>query len=113
VSGPNWQLAEWYRAKGDCPRAVPLYMRTLELTEFAPARSSLIACLAWMGRYPEAKRYAFDGVGSDTYAALFRIWYRTVDSALKVNAPPGTVTFPTASNPNLFSDTPDTVRAER
>ncbi|MGD9524250.1 MAG: tetratricopeptide repeat protein [Gemmatimonadales bacterium] len=113
VSGPNWQLAEWYRARGDCGRAIPVYMRTLELTEFAPARSSLIACLAWVGRYAEAKRYAFDGVGSDTYAALFRIWYRTVDSALKVNAPAGTVVFPTARNANLFTDTPDTVRAER
>jgi hypothetical protein len=93
TSGPVWQLAEWYRLRGDCPRAVPLFARTLELTEFAPARASMIACLVGAGRYEESRELALEGIREGTFTPVFRSWVRTIDRAIREGAPPGTVAF--------------------
>ncbi len=93
TSGPVWQLAEWYRMRGDCARAVPLFARTLELSEFAPARSSLIACLVNDGRYVESRTLALEGIRAGVLTPIFRAWVRTIDDAIGTGAAPGTVRF--------------------
>ncbi len=112
VSGPMWQLAEWLRNLDQCEAAVPYYRRTVELSDFAPARASLVSCLVWLGRYQDAKAYALPATGTDGYSGIFRIWLRTADSALRVGAPPRTVRFPKGHD-YLFGTSNTATRAQR
>jgi hypothetical protein len=98
TSGSVWQLAEWYRQEGRCTDAVPLFRRTLELTEFGPARASLIGCLVQSGEYVEARAVALEGIRDATFTTIFRTWLRTVDEAIRSNSPPGSVRY----NPELL-----------
>lgn len=93
TSGPVWQLAEWYRLRGDCELAIPLYYRTIELTQFAPARASLISCLVDAGEYPAARTLALEGIREGAFTGIFRTWVRTIDVAIRTNAPAGTVRY--------------------
>jgi hypothetical protein len=112
VSGPMWQLAEWLRNLDRCEAAVPYYRRTVELSDFVPARASLVSCLVWLGDYRTAKAYALPATGTDGYNGIFRVWVRTADSALRVGAPPRTVRFP-AGHDHLFGSSATAVRARR
>jgi hypothetical protein len=92
--GANFWLGTWFRTGGNCPAAVPHYRRVLAIKEVEAARTSLVACLAWMGEYTEAKREALPGIGGEEFGPILRVWYRTVDAAAKQDAPPHTVVFP-------------------
>jgi len=85
-------LGDRYRAAGLCGPAVKEYHRSLLLESGAVStRSSLIACLLWLGEYQSAKRQIQIGiaVGKELEnLALFRI---AADSAIKEKAPPGSV----------------------
>lgn len=78
--------------RGECRGAVIAYQ---EMLRFAPrrsdARGSLVACLVFLGRYPEARREAEVGVAGGLDTAYFGSFARTADSALRVAAPAGTV----------------------
>lgn len=93
TSGPVYQLATWYREAGNCDAATPLYRRTLELTEFAPARTGLLSCLTRAGDYTEARAVALGGIQAGVFVTIFRGWFRTVDRAIRTQAPPGTVHY--------------------
>ncbi len=105
--GPWFQLADWLRKKGDCAGAIPAYRKVLELEPtVVPAQATLVTCLMWEGDYREAHDWALKGVGSKYYSSIFRAWLHTADSAIRVDAPPHTVTFPKGYN-GIFMDTID------
>ncbi|HRP07206.1 MAG TPA: tetratricopeptide repeat protein [Gemmatimonadales bacterium] len=93
TSGPIWQLAEWYRQAGDCTKAAPMFARTLELNEFAPARIGLINCQVKLGNYQEARTAALGGIREGFATEIFRTWLRTVDQAIKLGLPPSEVRY--------------------
>lgn len=103
TEGPIIQLAEWHRERAECELAIPLYRYALTLRDFAPARSSLVACLAWIGQYREARLQALEGMRSGYYGGIFHIWIRTMLDAERASPPPPphTVRFPTGHK-NLF-----------
>lgn len=78
--------------RGECRGAVIAYQ---EMLRYAPrrsdARGSLVACLVFMGRYPEARREAQRGVASGLDTAYFGYADRTADSAGRAGAPAGSV----------------------
>jgi hypothetical protein len=93
TNGPLWQLGEWYRVAGRCPEALPLLRRALELNDYAPARASLITCLVQLGAYDEARDRALEGIRYGVLPNVFRTWVRTIDMAIRTNAPAGTVRY--------------------
>ncbi|MDX2207649.1 MAG: glycosyltransferase family 39 protein [Gemmatimonadales bacterium] len=88
----GWELADQYRLAGMCEPAVPLYRRALErIPEQAAPRGSLIACLAWLGRYDEARIEAVVGLGIGIRRELFARWRLEVLAAQERQAPAQTV----------------------
>ncbi len=97
-SGPIFTLADRYRHSERCEEAVPMYEKALAIEEFAPGRAGMVSCRAFMGQYAQARKEAFDGLRIGFYSEIFRVWIRTLDHALRTNAPPGTVRFPVDKN---------------
>lgn len=93
TSGPLWQLGTWLEERGDCESAVPLFRRSLETSEYAPARANLINCLARIGEYDEARSAALEGIRSGFMVTVFRTWFRTIDRAIKLDLPPSEVRY--------------------
>lgn len=93
TSGPLWQLGTWLESEGDCASAAPLFRRSLETTEYAPARASLISCLVRLGDYKEARGVALEGVRGGVMVTVFRTWLRTIDRAIKQGLPPELVRY--------------------
>ena len=91
---PLLQLGEWYRERGSCSEAIPLFRQALTLIEFAPALTSLTACLAWEGDYQGAQQTALRGMRTGVYSGMFHVWFRTALDAERAHAPPHTVRFP-------------------
>jgi tetratricopeptide (TPR) repeat protein len=93
--GVYFDLANKYRLNNLCEPATKLYQRALLVEpEHEAARASLIACLLNLGRYQEAKHEAREGISYGSRpprVRLFQRFYQIADSALKVNAKPGTV----------------------
>jgi hypothetical protein len=87
-------LADRYREAGFCEPAIPLYYHSLMLLpEQAGTRSSLIACLTYLGNYPAARRLIRLGYAFEKDLKNLDRFRRTVDSAVAVGAPPRTVRF--------------------
>ncbi len=101
-SGPLFTLADRYRHKERCEEAVPLYEQALAIEEFAPGRAALVSCRAWLGDYRRARTEAIEGLRSGYYSGVFRQWVRSLDAAIRTNAPPRTVRFP-ADKSHLFA----------
>lgn len=82
------------RMKGLCYPALPYYRNGLAVhPNFLNWRASFVACLLHLGKYQEARTVALLG---GTYGLQVESWRRirrTADSALKVGAPPGSVTI--------------------
>jgi hypothetical protein len=82
------------RIKGLCYPALPYYRAGLEVhPNFLAWRASFVACLLHEGKYQEARTVALLGA---TYEYQVESWRRirhTADSALRVGAPPGSVTI--------------------
>ncbi|MEO8452770.1 MAG: tetratricopeptide repeat protein [Gemmatimonadota bacterium] len=93
--GVYFDLANKYRLNNMCEPATKLYQRTLLVEpEHEAARGALIACLLNLGRYEEAKHEAREGISYGSRPArvrLFQRFYQIADSAIKVDAKPGTV----------------------
>lgn len=102
--GPQYQLAEWNRQRGDCEPAITLYKGVLAGRDIPSARSGLIACLLFTGRYAEARAQALEGIRHGFDAALFRVWFHTADSAVVAQPPAGTVRFPEGHDYLFVSD---------
>ena len=100
-SGPLFTLADRYRHKERCAEAIPLYERALAIEEFAPGRTALVACRAFLGQYAQAQADAFIGMREGFYTQVFRVWIRTLDSAMRNNTPPP-LRFPPNMN-HLFA----------
>ena len=92
--GPMLQLAEWYRTREECPKAIPLYTTALTFVEYAPALTSLTSCLAWEGDYRGAQQAALRGMKTGYFGGLFHVWFRTALDAERGNAPVHSVRFP-------------------
>lgn len=100
-TGPLFTLADRYKHGDRCAEAVPLYEKALAIEEFAPGRAGLVTCRAFLGQYAQARQEAFDGLRIGFYSEIFRVWIRTLDQAMRTDAPPGTVRFPADKN-HLF-----------
>ncbi len=100
-SGAIFTLADRYKHSERCADAVPLYEKALAIEEFAPGRAGLVTCRAFLGQYAQARQEAFDGLRIGFYSEIFRVWIRTLDVAIRTEAPAGTVRFPVNMN-HLF-----------
>lgn len=80
------------RAKGFCYPAVPLYQAALEgQHNDMSSRASLIACLLRLGRYREARAESRLGISYGWKVETWQLLRDMADSALRVNAPPGSL----------------------
>jgi hypothetical protein len=80
---PPYLLAEEYRKRGACDRALPLYKWSLATTDTA-ASFALVPytrCLLATGQYEEARRQALRGIGRGQLVSDYRRLLRRVDSA--------------------------------
>jgi tetratricopeptide (TPR) repeat protein len=85
-------LGDRYRAAGLCGPAVKEYHRSLLLAPEAVAtRSSLIACLLWLGQYQSAKRQIQIGIAVGKELENLENFRVTADSAIREKAPAGSV----------------------
>jgi len=85
-------LGDRYRSAGMCEPAVKEYHRSLLLAPAAVAtRSSLIACLLYIGKYQAAKRQIQIGVAVGKELENLENFRIAADSAIEENAPPGSV----------------------
>lgn len=89
------EFADRLRFEAKCDEAIPLYHQALRYApDLNEVRSSLIACLMYVGRYHEARAQtrigmAVDGGGGDSLA--FRNFKAAADRAIADSAAPGTV----------------------
>lgn len=89
------ELADRLRLEARCKEAIPLYQQALRYApDLNEVRSSLIACLMYEGRYPEARSQsmiglAVDGGGADS--VNLRNFRATAEKAIAEKAEPGTV----------------------
>lgn len=93
--GALFDLANKFRLNGMCEQAADYYRQTLLLEpEHESARTSLIACFLYLGRYADARAESREGV---SYASrpprvkLFQRLFEVSDSALTAHSAPGTV----------------------
>jgi tetratricopeptide (TPR) repeat protein len=95
--GAYFDLANKLRLAGMCEPAVRYYRQTLLIEpEQEAARSSLIACLLYLGRYPDARAEAREGMSNASRPGrrkLFQKFFVIADSAAATSAAPGTVTL--------------------
>jgi protein O-mannosyl-transferase len=85
-------LGDRYRGAGLCGPAIKEYHRSLLLQADAVAtRSSLIACLLWLGQYQSAKRQIQIGIAVGKELENLEIFRAAADAAIAENAPPGSV----------------------
>jgi tetratricopeptide (TPR) repeat protein len=80
------------RARGFCYPAVPLYEKALEgQRNDMSTRASLIACLLRLGRYREARAESRLAISYGWKTETWQLLRNLADSALRVNAPPGSL----------------------
>lgn len=88
---PLEELAQIYRKYDRCEAAIPLYGRVLKsITSRRPSRAGLVTCALWIGDYELARATAIKGAG--WHNVTFRTLTRIADSAIRVQAPPKSVT---------------------
>ena len=80
---PPYLLAEEYRKRGACDRALPLYKWSLATTDSAQgyALGPYARCLMATGQYEEARRQALRGIARGELVPDYRRLLRRVDSA--------------------------------
>jgi protein O-mannosyl-transferase len=92
LTRPMTEYAERLRSRGFSYPAADLYRK---ITGIHPSdllgRAALIACLLDLGRYREAMFQARMAISYSWELPAFQAALATADSALRVNAPPGTV----------------------
>jgi hypothetical protein len=94
ITRPAISYANKLRLKGHCYPAADLYRRALRARpEFSSTRAGLIACLLHFGAYREAMFHARMGASYEWSRPFFQRALGVADSALRVAAPPGTVTI--------------------
>ncbi len=87
--------ADKLRERGHCDAALKYYRMVLELTpQQSGPRASEVACLIYTGDYAKASREARIGGGYGIQTGTFGLYGHIADSALKVNAPIGSVVLP-------------------
>jgi len=87
--------ADKLRERGHCDAALKYYRMVLELTpQQSGPRASEVACLIYTGDYAKASREARIGGGYGIQTGTFGLYGHIADSALKANAPIGTVVLP-------------------
>ena len=93
--GAYFDLANKLRLNGLCEQASGYYRKTLLLEpEHESARTSLIACFLYLGRYADARAESREGI---SYASrpprvmLFQRMFAIADSAMNARSAPGTV----------------------
>jgi hypothetical protein len=92
ITGPRAEYADRLRGRGFCYPALALYRNVLVVhPDNMLARASLIACLLDQGWYRQAALHARLGISHDFERPVFQAALATADSALRVQAPPGTV----------------------
>jgi hypothetical protein len=92
LTRPILAYAERLRSRGFCHRAAELYRQVIAVRpEHLPARASLIACLLDLGYYKPALFHSRMAVTFDWERPVFQLALAAADSALRVEAPPGTV----------------------
>jgi hypothetical protein len=85
-------LGDRYRLAGDCKPAMDLYEKALAMEpRLADVRSSLIACLLYVGDYRKTIVQTRLGAAYGFEVENFQQWRHTADSAIAVNAPPKTI----------------------
>lgn len=93
--GAYFELANKLRLNGLCEEAVRYYRQTLLIEpEQEAARTSMIACLFYLGKYSEARAESREGVAYASRPARVRVFQRLLrvsDSAAVAGAPAGTV----------------------
>lgn len=95
-------LGDLYRDNGLCEPAVIEYERALQVAPGrADARLSLVACLLWLGRYPEAYRLARTGKAWDFHRRRFERAMLLADSAGAAAAPPFSVRMPASAGSSV------------
>ena len=87
--------ADKLRERGHCETALRYYKMVLDLTpQQSGPRASEVACLIYTGDYAKASREARIGRGYGIQTGTLGLYGRIADSALKVNAPIGSVSLP-------------------
>ncbi|MES1259500.1 MAG: glycosyltransferase family 39 protein [Gemmatimonadota bacterium] len=87
--------ADKLRERNHCDAAIKYYKMVLKLTpQQGGPRASEIACLVYTGKYAEAVSEARIGGGYGIQTGTFGLYKQIADSALRVNAPAGTVILP-------------------
>lgn len=93
TSGPLLMLADLYRDDGNCAAAIPMYKKVVALSNHAPARNELIACMIKLHDYVTARQEALEGIRGGYLAMEFRVWMRTLDKAIREDLPPDQVKY--------------------
>ena len=93
LTRPSMSYAHRLRSRGFCHPAAALYRKALEevYPSFLAAQAGLIACALDLGLYREAALNARLAISMDWERPAFQIALAVADSALRTNAPPGTV----------------------
>ncbi len=93
--GAYFELANKLRLNANCEPAVEYYRKTLQIEpEHEAARTSMIACLFYLARFPEARSESREGMAYATRPATVRVFQKLLrmsDSAAAAKAPPKTV----------------------
>ena len=93
--GARFELANRLRLAGQCEPASSFYRQALVIEpQHENARTSLIACFLFLGRYADAKAEAREGVSYATRPAMVKLFQRLMrlsDSAIQAKAPAETV----------------------
>jgi hypothetical protein len=67
-------LAAAYAKEGDCPRAIPLWRRTLSAMPWlVPPRVGLVTCLVQTGQHAEARSVASEGIAHGETDSTLRV----------------------------------------
>jgi len=83
------------REDGECAPALVLYGRLIErLPARSDVRAGYAACAAWLGDYTTAGRVLRGGFGFGNDLAYWQRATATIDSAARIQAPPGRVHLP-------------------
>lgn len=89
------EYADKLRERGHCNAALLYYKQVLALTpQQSGPRASEIACLVYTGNYALAVREARIGGGYGIQTGTFGLYKQIADSALRANAPTGSVVLP-------------------
>ncbi|HET7043037.1 MAG TPA: hypothetical protein VFI13_13550, partial [Gemmatimonadales bacterium] len=84
-------LADYGReTSGSCTGSIILYQEVLRVApRRSDARGSLVACLAYEGRYEEARDAALEGIRLGLDEEFYKVVLARADQAIRSHTPPG------------------------